>query len=152
MSLEFVTGSLRKTLFSRTPGNVQFVPPLVVYPQPACRKLDVTSLNCLQAIVILLPFVGSTEMEHSFAASPRMLFPFASTFTWKLVNAPNCETIRGEVSIFRGAAGGLSYVSSGTLRGAFCVGASWAEALANVISETRQVKTVTFTILERIII
>src|SRR5437667_2699361 len=124
ISLEFVTGSLRKTLFSRTPGNVQVVPPSLVYPQPPCRKLDVTSLNCLQAIVILLPFVGSTEMEHSFAASPRMLFPFASTFAWKLVNAPNCEIIRGEVSIFRGGAGGLSNVSSGSFLGAFSVGAS----------------------------
>src|SRR4029077_20884917 len=100
------------------------MPPSVVYPQPPCRKLEVTSLNCLQAIVILLPFVGSTEMEHSFAASPRMFCPFASTLAWKLVNEPNCEIIRGEVSIFRGDAGGLSYVSSGSFRGAFCVGAS----------------------------
>jgi hypothetical protein len=91
-------------------------------------------------------------MEHSFAASPRMLFPLASTFTWKLVNAPNCEIIRGEVSIVRGSAGGLSYVSSGTFLGALCVGANWAEAPASVISEIRQVKTVIFTILERIII
>src|SRR5205809_874019 len=100
------------------------VPPSVVYPQPACRKLEITSLNCLHAIVILLPFVGSTAIGHSFAASPRMLFPFASTFTWKLVNGPNCEIIRGEVSIFRGGAGGLSYLSSGSFRGTLCVGAS----------------------------
>src|SRR5207237_7413016 len=116
------------------------------------RKLVVTWVNCLQAIVILLPFVGSTEMEHSFAASPRMLFPFASTFAWKLVNAPNCEIIRGEVSIFRGGAGGLSYVSSGSFLGALCVGASWPEAMETKNNENRQMKTTAFNILRWIII
>ena len=82
VSSEFVTGSLRKTLSSNTPGNVQWTPPSVVYPQPPCRKLDNTLSNCLQPIAILLGFVGSTEMEHSFAASPTMFWPLASTFTW----------------------------------------------------------------------
>jgi hypothetical protein len=40
------------------------------------------------------------------------------------VNRPNGEIMRGEVSIFRGGAGGLSYFSSGSFRGALCVGAS----------------------------
>src|SRR5438034_10144855 len=100
------------------------MPPSVVYPQPPCRKLEATLLNCLQAIVILLPSVGSTEIGHSLAASPMIFWPFASTFTWKLVNGPNCEIIRGEVSIFRGGAGGLSYFSSGSFRGTLRVGAS----------------------------
>ena len=75
MSFEFNTGSLRNTLFSKTPGNVHVVPPSVVNPQPPCRKLDDTLLNCRQPIVILLPSVGSTAIEHSLAASPMMLFP-----------------------------------------------------------------------------
>ena len=66
------TGSLRKTLFSSTPGNVHDVPPLVVYPQPACRKLELTLSNCLQPIVILVGLVGSTQIDGSFAASPVM--------------------------------------------------------------------------------
>src|SRR5258705_10911012 len=110
--------------FCKTPGNVQCTPPSLVYPHPACRQSELMLLNCLQAIIILLPFVGSTEMDGSFAQSPRMLLPLASTFAWKLVNTPNCEIMRGEVSIVRGGAGGLSYVSSGTFLGAFCVGAS----------------------------
>src|SRR5215467_4400270 len=127
---------------SRTPGNVQVVPPSVVNPQPACRKLDVTLSNCLQAIAILLRFVESTEITHSFAASPRMLFPFASTFTWKLVNASNCEIIRGEGSIFRGGAGGLSYVSSGSFRGTLCAGASvCAEAVAKANRSSKAVNS-----------
>src|SRR5437016_7373983 len=78
-------------------------------------------------------------MEHSFAASPRMLFPFASTFTWKLVNTPNCEIIRGEVSIFRGGAGGLSYFSSGSVNGSWLVpeGAVCAEAVVRSTANTR---------------
>src|SRR5256885_10851968 len=80
-------------------------------------------LNCLQAIIILLPSVGSTEMDGSFAASPRMLLPWASTFAWKLVNTPNCEIMRGEVSIFRGGAGGMLYFSSGSLNGGLRIGA-----------------------------
>src|SRR5437868_2263259 len=92
------TGSLRKTLFSKTPGKDQLVPASVVYPQPPCRKSDVTLLNCRHPIVILLWFVGSTVMEGSFAASPRILLPLPSTFTWKLVNRPNGEIIRGPIS------------------------------------------------------
>jgi hypothetical protein len=57
------------------------MPASVVYPQPPCRKLDNTLSNCLQPIVILLPLVGSTAIAGSFAASPTILFPFASTFT-----------------------------------------------------------------------
>src|SRR2546430_17520804 len=81
-------------------------------------------LNCLQATIILLPSVGSTEMDGSFAASPRMLLPWASTFAWKLVNTPNCEIMRGEVSIFRGGAGGMLYFSSGSLNGGLRKGGS----------------------------
>src|SRR5437868_12489820 len=87
-------------------------------------------------------------MEHSFAASPRMLFPFASTFTWKLVNRPNCEIIRGEVSIFRGGAGGLSYFSSGSFRGTLYVGASWTEALTSTDNKTKQIKKLVFDIIK----
>src|SRR5947208_17014074 len=95
-SSELVTGSLRKTLSSRTPGNVHVVPASVVYPQPPCRKFDNTLLNCLHPIAILLVFVGSTEIEHSLAASPTMLFPFASSFAWWLMKTPYGEIIRGE--------------------------------------------------------
>ena len=59
------------------------------------------------------------------------------------------ETIRGEVSIFRGGAGGLSYVSNGSFKGAIRTGASWAdlsavasaeaEALARAASKKRQI-------------
>ena len=55
------------------------------------------------------------------------------------MNGPNCEIIRGEVSIFVGGAGGLSYFSSGSFRGALCVGASWPEAVASATAEIRQV-------------
>src|SRR5439155_3519245 len=147
----FNTGSLRKTLFSRTPGNVQVVPPLVVYPQPPCRKSEVTLLNCLQPIAILLRFVGSTAMEGSFAASPRIFWPFASTLTWKLVNGPNCEIIRGEVSIRKMYAGGMLYFSSGSVRSGLR-GAVWPEATGTKNSESRQVKTLAINILKRIII
>ena len=49
------------------------------------------------------------------------------------------ETIRGEVSILRGGAGGLSYFSSGSFKGAIRTGASWAEALARAASKNRQI-------------
>jgi len=49
------------------------------------------------------------------------------------------ETIRGEVSIFRGGAGGLSYLSSGSFRRGSYAGASWAEALAGAASENKQI-------------
>src|SRR4029077_16486344 len=88
-------------------------------------------LNCLHAITILLPSVGSTEMDGSFAASPRILLPLASTFAWKLVTTAHCEIMRGEVSIFRGGAGGMLYFSSGSLKGCLWMGASvCAEAVA----------------------
>ena len=111
-------------LSCKTPGNVQCMPASVVYPQPDCRKSELILLNCLQAIIILLPSVGFTAMDGSFAQSPRMLLPPASTFAWKLVNTPNCEIMRGEVSIFRGAAGGMLYFSSGSLKGGLRMGAS----------------------------
>jgi hypothetical protein len=69
-----------------------------------------------------------------------MFCPLPSTFTWKLVKTPNCEIIRGEVSIFLGGAGGLSYVSSGSFRGASYVGASCPEAVASEAREARQIK------------
>src|SRR5436190_13305796 len=55
------------------------------------------------------------------------------------MNPSYTAIIRGEVSIFRGGAGGLSYVSSGSPRGAGRVGASWAEALVKAASESRQI-------------
>src|ERR1700730_7098627 len=54
-----------------------------------------------------------------------------------------CEIIRGEVSIFRGGAGGLSYVSSGSVRDSLC-GGSRAEAVASPDSETKQIKKLVF--------
>jgi len=59
------------------------------------------------------------------------------------VNEPYGEIIRGEVSIFRGGAGGLSYFSSGSFRGTLCVGATWPEAVASGISELRQINRLT---------
>jgi hypothetical protein len=56
------------------------------------------------------------------------------------VNTPNCEIIRGEVSIFLGGAGGLSYFSSGSFRGAAYVGASCPEAVASEARKARQIK------------
>src|SRR5437870_13891283 len=87
-------------------------------------------LNCLQATIILLPSVGSTEMDGSFAASRRVLLPWASTFAWKVVNTPNCEMMRGEVSIFRGGAGGMLYFSSGSVNGGCGIGGSVRPGLA----------------------
>src|SRR5260370_7401189 len=57
------------------------------------------------------------------------------------MNTPNCGTIGGEVPFFRGGAGGLSYFSSGSFRGALYVGASWPEAPARQASELRQINT-----------
>jgi hypothetical protein len=74
------------------------------------------------------------------------------TFTWTLVKEANCEIIRGEVSIFRGEAGGLSYVSCGSLRFTLVVGASCPEAMGINKSESRYVKRLTFSIRKRIII
>src|SRR5436305_388883 len=97
-------------------GFIQVTPP------------SVALLNCLQPITILLRFVGSTAIDGSFAASPRMLFPLASTLTWKLVNGPYCEIIRGEVSIRKRYAGGMLYFSSGSVGSGLC-GAVWPEAM-----------------------
>jgi len=58
------------------------------------------------------------------------------------VNTPNCEIIRGEVSIFRGGAGGLSYLSSGSFNGAICNGANWAEAVVTPARETSKIDAV----------
>src|SRR3954468_4990782 len=53
------------------------------------------------------------------------------------MKTPNCEIIRGEVSIFRGEAGGSLYFSSGSFRGSLRIGASVCpETLA---SESTQV-------------
>jgi hypothetical protein len=61
------------------------------------------------------------------------------------VKRPNCEIIRGEVSIFRGGAGGLSYFSSGSVRDGLRVGSSPAsEAAASVTSKIRKVKMLVF--------
>ena len=68
------------------------------------------------------------------------------------MNPPYTEIIRGEVSIFRGGAGGLSYVSSGSPRGAGRVGASWAEALAKAVSENRQINGIAVETVEDLII
>src|SRR5437667_12072888 len=56
------------------------------------------------------------------------------------MNRPNCEIIRGEVSIFRGGAGGLSYFSSGSFRGTLRVGANWPGAVASPDSKSKQIK------------
>ncbi len=101
-------------------------------------------MNCRQAIVFLLPSMGLTEIEHSFAASPMIFWPLALTFTWKLVKEANREIIRGEVSMMRGAAGGLSYTSSGTLRGTLSVGANWLEARGTNNSDSRQAERAVF--------
>jgi hypothetical protein len=52
--------------------------------------------------------------------------------------------MRGEVSIFRGGAGGLSYFSSGSLKGGLRTGASWAEALVSATNKIRKVKMLVF--------
>jgi hypothetical protein len=52
--------------------------------------------------------------------------------------------MRGEVSIFRGGAGGLLYFSSGSFRGSLRTGASWAETLVSATSKVRKVKMLVF--------
>src|SRR5450830_1283478 len=96
-------------------------------------------------MTILLGFVGSTAMDASFAASPVILLPFASTLTCCLVNWSCTETIPGDTPIphkGRGA-GGLSYCSSGSL-GSGLGGPVWPEAMATADSKTRQVKKLAF--------
>jgi hypothetical protein len=51
------------------------------------------------------------------------------------VNTPNCEIIRGEVSRRKIYIGGMSYFSRGRFRCGLNVGANWAEAVENAISE-----------------
>jgi hypothetical protein len=55
------------------------------------------------------------------------------------VNTPRCEIIRGEVSIFRGGAGGIFFeVSSGSFSGSLCTGAGVCpEAMGIRSSELR---------------
>src|SRR5438105_14211344 len=96
-------------LSCKTPGNVQCMPASVVYPQPDCRKSELILLNCLQAIIILLPSVGFAAMDGSFAQSPAMLLPPASTFACKMVNTPNCVIMRRDESFIRVAAGGVLF-------------------------------------------
>jgi hypothetical protein len=53
--------------------------------------------------------------------------------------------MRGEVSIFRGGAGGLSYFSSGSVRDGLRVGSSPApEAAASATSKIKKVKMLVF--------
>src|ERR1700730_14314768 len=66
------------------------------------------------------------------------------------MNRPNCEIIRGEVSIFRGEAGGLSYFSSGSFRGTLRVGANWPGAVASPDSKTKQIKKRVFDIIKHL--
>ena|SRR5204862_1999491 len=68
------------------------------------------------------------------------------------MNPSYTEIIRGEVWVFRGSAGGLSYVSSGSPRGAGCAGASWAEALVKAASESRQINGTVVEAVEDLII
>ena len=55
------------------------------------------------------------------------------------MNTPNCEIIRGEVSV-AGGAGGLSYFSNGSPNGGMRTGASWADAPGNAINRIRNGK------------
>src|SRR5229473_2997854 len=66
------------------------------------------------------------------------------------MNEPNCEIIRGEVSIFRGGAGGLSYFSSGSFRGTLRVGANWPGAVARPDSKSKQIKKRVFDIIKHL--
>ena len=67
------------------------------------------------------------------------------------MNPSYTEIIRGEVSIFRGGAGGLSYFSSGSPRSAGRVGASWAEAVVKAASEKRQINGIAVETVEDLI-
>jgi hypothetical protein len=68
------------------------------------------------------------------------------------MNPPYTEIIRGEVSTFRGGAGGLSYFSSGSPRGAERVGATWAEAVVKATSDSRQINGIAVETIEDLII
>jgi hypothetical protein len=54
------------------------------------------------------------------------------------VDTPNCEIIRGEVSIFRGGAGGMLYFSRGSVRGSSRIGDSFCPE--TLVSESIQVR------------
>jgi len=56
------------------------------------------------------------------------------------MNGPYTESIRGEVSIFRGGAGGLSYVSKCPFNGLICIDGDWAIAPGEVINRIRKGK------------
>ena len=74
---------------------------------------------------------------------------------------PYGETIRGEVSIFRGGAGGLSYFSRCSAKGILCTGANWAdlsavasaeaEAVAMALSKNRQINKLMLEVVEDLI-
>ena len=61
--------------------------------------------------------------------------------------------MRGEVSIFRGGAGGMLYFSRGSLNGAFRMGASvCAEAVGSTSSAVRPMKEVKVKSVEDLIV
>jgi hypothetical protein len=62
------------------------------------------------------------------------------------------EIIRGDVSILRGGAGGLSYFSSGSLRDIGEVGGSCPEARSTATSESRQARDAAFKVRKKMII
>src|ERR1043166_1376100 len=97
--------------------------------------------NWRQPIAILLRSIGSTVIDGSLAASPRMFMPLASTLTCKLVNESNCEIIRGPVSTRRtNGAGGILYFSSGPVSGEGA--SSWPAALPTAANELIRVTKV----------
>jgi len=49
---EIPNGCLPNTFGCRTPGEIQFLPPLIEYANPASRKFDKMLSNCLQPTVI----------------------------------------------------------------------------------------------------
>ena len=64
------------------------------------------------------------------------------------MKTPYGETIRGEVSIFRGGAGGLSYFSRCSAKGILCTGANWAEAVPMAVSKNRQINKLMVEVVE----
>src|SRR5262245_8985756 len=86
-------------------------------------------VKCLQAITMLFGLTGFTVIDGSFDASPTMLRPAASTFTWMLTYGPNVTLPAGERARRSSAAekdaGGSSGFSScmGRARDTFASGA-----------------------------
>ena len=72
-------------------------------------------LNCLQAITIFCHPLDQRNGRLVRGVAEDVV-PLASTFAWKLVNTPNCEIMRGEVSIFEEAQAAVIF-SSGSLNG-----------------------------------